>query len=58
MALSKYKLGELIQLENGQNTNDSYNIKVAERKQQRKICQNSIVQNIFFEDGKKDADGF
>ena len=27
MALSKYKLGELIQLENGQNTNDSYNIK-------------------------------
>lgn len=27
MALSKYKLGELIQLENVQNTNDSYNIK-------------------------------
>lgn len=27
MALSKYKLGELIQLEDGRNTNDSYNIK-------------------------------
>lgn len=27
MALSKYKLGELIKLEDGRNTNDSYNIK-------------------------------
>lgn len=27
MALSKYKLGKLIQLEDGRNTNDSYNIK-------------------------------